>query len=134
MRVVLDTNVVVSGILWSGVPREILRLWNTGRFEILASSNIFAEYQEVLARLSARYKIEAAGDILDAMLIGAQFLEPIHIRTPFCEDPDDIMFLELAIAGQADYLVSGDKHLLKVAQYPGGIVLKPAQFVSIFSK
>ncbi|MEI6790430.1 MAG: putative toxin-antitoxin system toxin component, PIN family [Myxococcaceae bacterium] len=59
-------------------------------------------------------------------------MEPGEECVPDCDDPDDVMFLELATAGQADYLVSGDKHLLKVRNYAGGQVITPAEFLKLF--
>lgn len=87
MKIVIDTNVLLSGIFWKGPPEKIVRLWDKGRFELLISAPVFAEYQEV----------------------------------------------ELAIAGNAEYLVSGDKHLLKVGKYEGGEVVTPSSFVSLLS-
>lgn len=56
MRVVVDTNVVLSGIFWKGPPEKILRLWDKGHFELLISVPVFAEYQEVASRLLRKYE------------------------------------------------------------------------------
>ena len=72
------------------------------------------ECKEIVQRLSQKYELRAADSILHDIFIGSDLVEPGEELVPDCEDLDDIMFLELAVAGKADYLVSGDKHLLKV--------------------
>ena len=133
MRVVLDTNVVMSGIFWSGSTEKILQLWSQGRFKLIISLAVFDEYKEIIKRLSRKYELRSADSILNDIFIGADLVEPGAELVPACDDPDDMMFLELAVAGKADYLVSGDKHLLKVGNYRGGRVVKPSDFINLLS-
>jgi putative PIN family toxin of toxin-antitoxin system len=70
-------------------------------------------------------------EIIDALVQDAEVINPGRIETPYCEDPDDVVFLQVAIASHAKYLISGDKHLLKVKAYPSGKIIKPAQFLEI---
>lgn len=130
MRVVLDTNVVMSGIFWSGSLKKILQLWSEGRFKLVISLAVFDEYKEIIKRLSEKYKIPSADSVLHAIFMGSDLVEPGEESIPECDDPDDLMFLELAVAGKADYLVSGDKHLLKVKDYKGGRVIKPSDLIA----
>jgi putative PIN family toxin of toxin-antitoxin system len=132
MRVVLDTNVLMSGIFWSGTTETILKLWGQGKFKLVLSLPVFDEYKEIVHRLSQKYDLRVADSILHDIFIGSDLIEPEKESVPDCEDLDDIMFLELAVAGRADYLVSGDKHLLKVGKYRGGRVIKPADFILLF--
>lgn len=133
MKIVIDTNVILSGIFWKGPPEKILRLWDKGCFELLISVPIFAEYQEIAKRLSQKYESPAINRILEDIFIRSHLICATHVKTPLCDDSDDIMFLELAIVGSADYLVSGDKHLLKVGKYPGGKVVTASFFITLFS-
>ena len=104
MKVVLDTNVVLSAIFWSGTPGKILELWSRGRFQLLLSLKVFEEYREINTRLSKKYALPSGADVLNEIFMGAHFVEPENIQTPHCDDPDDIMFLkqaELTIWSQA---------------------------------
>ncbi|MEI6806003.1 MAG: putative toxin-antitoxin system toxin component, PIN family [Myxococcaceae bacterium] len=132
MRVVLDTNVIMSGIFWSGPTEKILKLWSQGKFRLLISLSVFDEYKEIVQRLSQKYELKSADSILHDIFLGSELVEPNEESVPDCEDIDDIMFLELAVAGKADYLVSGDKHLLRVKEYKGGKIVKPSDFISLF--
>lgn len=133
MRVVLDTNVLMSGIFWSGPAHRILTAWSHGKFKLLISLAVFDEYREIIKRLSAKYKIISANSILNDIFIGSELVEPSNASIPSCEDPDDIMFLELAVAGKAEYLVSGDKHLLKLIDFPNGKIVNPSDFLNLLS-
>ena len=132
MKVVLDTNVVMSGIFWSGSTEKILKLWSQGKFKLVLSLSVFDEYKEIVQRLSKKYELKSAESILHDIFMGSDLVEPGEELVPDCEDIDDIMFLELAVAGRADYLVSGDKHLLKAEKYRGGSVIKPSDFLALF--
>ncbi len=132
MKVVLDSNVVISAIFWSGIPGKILEHWMQGRFQLLLSLEVFDEYQEIVERLAKKYALSSGSHVLNQIFMGAQLVDATDIQTPHCDDPDDVMFLRLAIAGRADYLVSGDKHLLKVGRFSGGSVVKPSFFLSLF--
>lgn len=115
MRVVLDTNVVLSALVFAGGrPGAIRGLWQTGRVVPLASAATAAE----LARTLGYPKFGLDEDEREALL--AEYLPwcesvriPAHLPgVPACRDPDDRAFLELAVAGKADALVSGDLDLL----------------------
>lgn len=69
-------------------------------------------------------------DIVNFLIASSSIVDAQHVPTPPCDDPEDVMFLQAAIASKAKYLVSGDKYLLDVGKYPGGIVLKVHDFLS----
>jgi len=101
MRVVLDTNVLVSGIFFTGPPATILAAWASRRFELVASIEVLAEYRRVGARLGSRYPLVDAEPLLDLVTRESRIVDPIPVPTSACDDPDDIMFLACAIAGHA---------------------------------
>jgi putative PIN family toxin of toxin-antitoxin system len=107
MRVVLDTNVLVSGIFFTGAPASILAAWAVGRFELIASVEILAEYRRVGARLGSRYPSVDAGPLLDLVTRESRIVDPVPVPTSACDDPDDLMFLACAIAGHARAVVAG---------------------------
>ncbi len=135
MRVVADTNVVVSRyVAPRGVVVRILERWQQNAFDLLVSEAILAEYQRVLAypRLRARHGLsdeEISVVIEDFREIGL-LIEPEVSLSVVEDDPDDDKFLECAVAGGAEYIVTGDLHLLNLKQYQGIQILSPAAFLA----
>lgn len=129
MNVVLDTNVLVSGILFTGPPHQILLAWSEGRFELVLSADIHDEYRRVARELQRQYPAVDIGAVLDVVLLNATAFEPAPLEAPVCVDPDDDKFLACALASGATTIVSGDKHLLKVTDYRGIEVLRPRAFL-----
>jgi putative PIN family toxin of toxin-antitoxin system len=129
VKVVLDTNVLVSGLFFAGPPRAILEAWHVGRFCLLISPDILHEYERVGLELAQQFPGIDISAILDVLATGATLLDPPPSAARPCEDPGDIKFLACAVAGRADYLISGDKHLLKLKHCERTAILKPREFV-----
>ena len=134
MKIVLDTNVLVSGLLDPfGPPGEIVRLVSSGVLELCFDARILSEYREVLARPKFPITPDEIDAILDqieacGLLVSA---EPLSKELP---DRDDRPFLEVALAGQAAYLVTGNlKHFPQRARQ-GVEVLSPGDYLSHFRK
>lgn len=108
IRVVLDTNIVVSALLQPlGPSANVLLLTLSGTVRMCLSGATFAEYEEVLQRPRFQLKEEVIGSALDAIRSQAQWTRPTHpVRV--CSDPDDDIFLECAQAAGANYLVTGN--------------------------
>jgi putative PIN family toxin of toxin-antitoxin system len=119
MRVVLDTNVLVSAIFFAGTPARILAGWSDGRFDLLASIDILSEYRRVIVRLSQRFPSVEAQPILDLVLRECRLVEPVPVPATACDDPDDLKFLACAVAGRASCIVSGDRALLRASGFGG---------------
>lgn len=128
-RIVVDTNVLISAVFFKGKPEIILEAWRAGTLEIILSEEILHEYSEVLKRLSAKYpSIETSG-ILSVFASGCRIVEPKVFGKQICDDPDDDKFLAAAIGGEAEIVISGDKHLLDISGYSGIEILRPAEFI-----
>lgn len=128
LKVGMDTNVFVSGGLFSGPPYQILNAWQSGEFELVVSQEILDEYRrvgEILAK--ERPKIDL-NPILNFVIEHAKVYKSAKLKEPICEDPDDDRFFACALAGGSKIIISGDKHLLKVSGYEGIEVLKPRDF------
>ena len=129
MKVILDTNVFISGIFFSGPPSQILKAWGNQSFQILLSQQILVEYQRVAETLSSKYPSIDILPIIDLITIHGTFVDTRGFDISVCEDPDDDKFLECALAGKCKTIISGDKHLLKLTGYEDIIVLDPRNFV-----
>lgn len=131
MRVVIDTNVVISGIFFGGPPAKVLEAVLDEQYQVILSEEIIKEYFEILHRISEKRNapIDPGSKIINILISNAIIIDATNAETPQCADPDDIKFLQAAIASNAKFLISGDKHLLDVGKYKGGIVLKPKEFL-----
>ena len=128
-RIVVDTNVLISAVFFKGKPDIILGAWRTGKLEIILSEEILNEYSEVLERLSEKYPSVDTSGILSVFTRGCRIVEPEAIGKQICDDPDDDKFLTAAISGEAETIISGDKHLLDVNGYSGIEIIRPAEFI-----
>ena len=129
MKIVLDTNVFISGIFFSGPPSQILKAWKDQKIQIVLSKEILNEYQRVAEELSKKISSIDIEPIIELLTIYGEIVETESISVTVCEDPDDNMFLECAIASNSKIIVSGDNHLLKISGYQGIDVVKPRAFV-----
>ncbi len=137
MRIVLDTNIIVSRYLTPrGRVARIVDLWEQGAFDLLTSEVILGEYARVLAypRLRPVHRLTDAqlAEIDESFREFTELVEPDETPAVVEEDPDDDHFLACANSGGADCLVTGDPHLLKLEFYEGIPILSPADFVSRF--
>ncbi len=119
MKLVIDTNVLVSGLLWSGAPRRLIEEIIAGNAELVTSVSILAELDDVLRRAKLRRKLAAsqgtAEQHVSAMLLLATLVTPVKLP-PLSVDPCDTMILETAVASGADMIVTGDHALLGLEQ------------------
>ena len=136
IRAVLDANVVVSGILsQKGVPGTILRAWREERFELVTTEAILEEITRVLRypKIAKRHEwsekhIAAFVEDLRHLAI----LTPAELRLAVVrEDPSDDRYLECALEGEAEYIVTGDRHLLELGQLRGSEIVKPTAFLQL---
>ncbi len=129
MRVVLDTNVFVSGVFFSGPPYEILDAWRRGEVEIVLSLEILAEYQETAVELSHGFPGVDMTPWLEFLTLKASIIDAPALPEHVCTDPDDDKFLACALASRTKLIVSGDKALRRTSGYGGIEVITPRQFV-----
>lgn len=138
MRVVADTNTVVSGLLWHGPPREVLDAARTGKIELFTSSILLAELEDVLGRDKLSKRLKLVGATVPELVRGYAALgglvTPLTITPVVLEDPDDDYVLACAVIAKADVIVSGDRHLLSLKNYEGVDILRPAELVARISE
>ena len=129
MKIVLDTNVLMSAIFFTGPPHEILRAWRDGKTDLLVSTDILNEYQRVAVELARGFPDIDVSEILDLIIVGAKIVEAPPLARSVCTHPEDDKFLACAVAGSARYVVTGDKQLLKVSRYGNVDIVNPRWFL-----
>jgi len=129
VRVVLDTNVLVSGILFTGPPHQILLAWSQGLFELVLSPEIGDEYRRVARELQCQFPTVDIGEALEVVLVNAMAVDSEPLGRQVCADADDDKCLACAVASGAGTIVSGHEHLLRVSGYRVVEVLRPQAFV-----
>ena len=134
MKIVLDTNVLISGIFFSGPPHQILKAWQEDKIKIIVSEDILLEYQRVAEELSHQFSSVDIDQILELLTVHAEIVDTRDFQITICEDPDDNKFLSCALASKSKIIVSGDKHLLKISGLEGIQVLKPREFTDKYFK
>lgn len=138
MRAVLDTNVLVSAVLGrGGAPDHVLRAWRDGAFQLVTSRALLEELERVLARpriaerlgwLPSESRLFVAALAESAIVVGASGQLKV-----VAADPDDDRVIEAAVEGEADYIVSGDRHLLDLGSYGDIPVVTPAAFAALLA-
>jgi uncharacterized protein len=136
MRIVLDTNVWISGLLWQGVPKQIIALAKSRAIKVFVSEPILNELEEVLARTKFQSKMRSLGiisqDLINLVRQLSEICVSISVNVPNLRDPNDAIILGTAIAANAVLIVSGDLDLLVLKEYVGISILTPADFLEVF--
>jgi putative PIN family toxin of toxin-antitoxin system len=127
-RVVLDSNVIVSGLAWSGPPARIVDAALDGQLELLTSHSLLGELRRVLAYPKLAKAIGEGGRLADLVESCSVIVEPRIVITAVTDESDN-RILEAATEGAADYIVSGDAHLLVLGSFRGIPIVEPSQFV-----
>ena len=131
MRAVIDTNVLLSGLLWRGPSYALLEQVRNGAVTFISSPALLAELAEVLARPKFDTVLSRSNSSRQQMLAKvrmlAEVIDPPPLTQPVCRDPDDDAVLALARAAQADVIVSGDDDLLSLTSFDSIPILNPAQ-------
>jgi len=132
-RVVLDTNVVISALLFRGELSGLHALWKKKTFTIAASKEIIDEYIRVLAYPKFKLTEREIKALVQEELL--PYITPVtdcEDVVGVCEDPDDDKFLSCATTGKADFIVSGDAHLLGLKKYKGCAIITAEKFLKKF--
>lgn len=137
MRVVLDTNVLISALFWKGKAAKILDLAEKGAITICLTKEILDEITSVLDYPKIYKHLcksgLSIGDILHYVTKLAEFYQDdVQLRGMIKDDPSDDKFLSCALISQAKYIISGDVHILKLKSFAGILIVTPAVFLSIF--
>jgi putative PIN family toxin of toxin-antitoxin system len=128
--IVIDTNVVVSALLFGGAPGELIPLWEAGNIQPKASKEIIEEYIRVFAYPKFNLSEEEINFLLYHEIL--PYFEVVRVsrgRVIIRDDPSDDKFIRCAKAGKASIIISGDRHLLRLKSYGKIKILTPSQFL-----
>jgi putative PIN family toxin of toxin-antitoxin system len=129
VKIVLDTNVFISGVFFGGPPYLLLQAWRDGIIQLVISPEILDEYRRVGEILAEEHPAIDLEPMLEFVIQNADVFAASPLSEPVCEDPDDDKFLACALASASRVIISGDKHLLKVTGFQDIEVLKPRDFL-----
>jgi putative PIN family toxin of toxin-antitoxin system len=128
-RIIIDTNVLISALGWPGKPRQILGSVLCGELELLISKKQWAEIKRVLNYPKLKFSEEQKQRFLDILANVAHIVETHNTVNIIKEDTSDNMFLEAALETNAEFIISGNLHLLKLKEFKGTLIITPAQFL-----
>jgi putative PIN family toxin of toxin-antitoxin system len=139
LKAVLDTNLFISALLTAkGNPARILNRWKAGYFDLVISLPILKETKRVILYPKIRKRLNWTDGEINEFLLGlAQFSFMVSGESKvdvIKDDPTDNKYLACALEGNADYIVAGDQHLLKVGKYRGTKIISPREFLDILKK
>mgnify|MGYP000013171157 CR=1 FL=1 len=138
MRIVVDLNTLVSGLLWRGTSRQLLDLTRAGRFELLTSAILLTELDDVLHRskfAAPLHRAQLSADSLVADIARiAVLVTAADLPTPICRDPDDDDVLAAALGGYADAIISGDRDLLVLERFGEIPIIDAVQGVALVQR
>ena len=129
MKVVIDTNVLISGIFFNGAPYQVLEAWRDKKIQLVMTMEIFTEYQRVADLFAQERPGIDLSQLLEYFLKNSELFDSTTLRERVCIDPDDDKFINCAIVSGSKLIISGDKHLLHVSGYQDIEVLKPHDFL-----
>jgi putative PIN family toxin of toxin-antitoxin system len=137
MRVVIDTNVIISGFLWYGLPRRIIDLAVERKISVFVSLEILIELERVLGYpyiLKRLRRIERTGqDIIKEFKEYAEIVSPVpgsSVLVP--KDPDDDAILRAALSAKAQYIITGDDHLQTLISFCSISIVSPTEFIAMY--
>lgn len=135
MKVVFDTNVVISGLLWQGLPNKLLKLVKHGKLDLCINPSLLEELSKVLNEAKFSHRIVILDTSVEELIAGLSELLIIFpdekISPTIKADPNDDKVLSCALTSGAKYIITGDRHLLKLKNWSDISILTPRQFLSL---
>jgi uncharacterized protein len=132
-NIVLDTNIFISGIFWKGDSYSILGLLNYSIITVTISSEIIAEVYRILSNFKIKMSQEDVDDWIRFIEEKCVIVEPKE-KFFIVEDPTDNKFIDCAVAGNASYIITNDKHLLKIKKFRNISIITPKEFIIIIKQ
>ncbi|MEK6892513.1 MAG: putative toxin-antitoxin system toxin component, PIN family [Nanoarchaeota archaeon] len=131
MKVVLDTNIFISGIFWKGSSNKVITNWRERKFTLVTSLDAVSEIIKVLKDFKIGLSDDMIKEWIDLIVENSIIVEPKEKIPIVKDDPNDNMFIETAVAGNVDYIISQDNHLLNLKEFRGIKIITPEEFNKI---
>lgn len=129
MKIVIDTNVVISAVFFGGTPQKILEAVKSGKILAYATPEILTEYKEIIQEMIDRKQGNFSADKFSLFTDKIHMIEDENVNIEaICRDPDDDKFIACAVAGDAQYIVSGDKDLLCIEEHKNIKIINAGDF------
>ena len=128
MKIVIDTNVIVSGIFFNGKPRDLLKECFDEKYEIICTEEIFLEYIKTIEKLTEKYNKNIAKEMIPILLSNLTIIKNIN-NGKYSRDPDDDKFINCAKSADADYVITGDNDLLVLEIVDGIRIITVSDFL-----
>ena len=132
MKVVIDTNIFISGIFWKGASNKVIINWKEGKFILVTSLEAVSEIIKVLKDFKIRLSDDMIRKWIDLIVRNSIIVEPKERINIVKDDQKDNIFIETAVAGNVDYIISQDNHLLKLKEFRGIKIITPEEFNKIY--
>lgn len=135
MRIVIDTNVLISAIFWTGKPKQLLNHVRRQKITFVTSNQLLDELREILMRQDKPFHLSGneADQVVEAMRGFAEIVEP-HSQITVCHDEMDNRVIACAIDGKAEYIITGDLHLLGLRSYKSVKIMGVSDFLNHFER
>ena len=134
LKITADTNTLISAAIAKGNEFELLKLVRDGKIKLILSPYILQEFKEVISRAKFGFSEEQINNAVKQMINICEIIMPLSKIGIIRDDPQDNMILECAETGYADYIVSGDEHLLSIKEYKGIKILKSGEILKLIER
>ncbi|OAT79413.1 putative toxin-antitoxin system toxin component, PIN family [Desulfotomaculum copahuensis] len=131
MKITVDTNVLTSALGWNGPEAAVIEMVLESKIELCLSVQILGEFYRVVQYPKFGFNDEEVDGFVGRLLPVVTFISPMQKINAVTADPDDNKIIDCAVAGEANYLISGDKHLLELNEYKGIRILKASDFLQL---
>ena len=132
MKVVLDTNVLISGIFWHGNPNSIILAWKERKFDLCISVETLEEFIRIMRDFKIRMPEDLLKEWINLLTENSILIEPIE-KFDVVRDKKDNKFIDCAVAAEANYIVSGDPDLTDMKEFRSIKIVKPKEFLDILN-
>lgn len=129
MRITVDTNVLISSLGWNGAEAAVIELVLESKLELCLSEQILGEFYRVSKYQKLGFNEEELDGFVGRILSHIVLVKPVQVLNVIIEDPEDNRIIECAVEGKAEYIITGDRHLLNLGQYEGIRIVRAPEFI-----
>lgn len=129
MRITVDTNVLISALGWNGAEAAVIEMVLDSSLVLCLSAQILSEFYRVVNYPKFGFTDEEIDGFIGRLLTNSIIVNPSQSINAVADDPDDNKIIECAVEGKAEYIISGDRHLLSLGEYKNVKILRASEFL-----